>query len=67
MADISACNGIRDMKGKMLEQAKVLGVHNLCELRRICKRYEAHLNAASKQQSYIKAAFVGSSCEFLKE
>lgn len=67
MADISACNGLKDLKGKILQQARVLGVHNSCELRRICRRYEAHLNATSKQQSYIKAAFVGQSCEFLKE
>lgn len=33
----------------------------------VAKRYEAHLNAASKPQSYIKAAFVGQSCEFFKE
>jgi len=53
MNDISACNGIKEK--------------NKCPQRQNCKRHEAHLSAASKQQSYIKAAFVDNSCEFFKE
>lgn len=60
MADISACSGLKQEKGKIL-------LSNQCPIRHSCKRYEAHLTATSKQQSYIKAAFVGQSCEFLKE
>jgi len=56
MADISACNGVGKSKFK-----------NHCPIREGCKRYDVHLNAASKRQSYIKSAFVGQSCEFLKE
>lgn len=59
MADISACSGVKDENYK--------NGFNQCKLRFQCKRYEIHLNATSKQQSYIKAAFVGQSCEFLKE
>ena len=53
MADISACNGIKEKQK--------------CALRHKCKRHDAHLNATGKEQSYIKAAFVDNSCEFFKE
>jgi len=60
MADISACSGLKQDKGKVI-------LSNQCPQRHGCKRYDAHLNAVSKQQSYIKAAFVGQSCEFFKQ
>jgi len=52
----SACNGFDKRLGG-----------GSCPLRHGCRRYNAHLNATIQKVSYIKAAFVGQSCDFFKE
>lgn len=60
MADISACSGVREEKGKILLSQR-------CELRYQCKRYERHLDATVKKPSYIKAQFHNGQCYMKKE
>ncbi len=56
MADISACSGVPQEKGKVL-------LSKPCVLRFDCKRYEAHLNSTSQYQSYISAKVQNGKCE----
>jgi len=60
MADVSACSGIREEKGRLLLDQR-------CTLRHSCKRYDVHLNSTSQQQSYIKAQYNNGKCEMKKD